>query len=790
MKTKNKKIKCMKTRKKKYKGGVETVSQSPLDQQLPLDQTPWQQQTLPPDQTPWQQQTLPPYQTPWQQQTLPPDQTPLQQQRLRGQTVIERQSELNDLESMSFPDFDSRSIYRRSLIIASGIVGSIAIYRSFSTIIQSLALEIPRLIAEDIYRSNPLGVTMTALTPIVRAIRSIGIYKDEEINDIMNQLITSIDRNTDYTFDITRQNGYAITGTTDIIKDGESLELGFTQTIFSLFNEILSIDPNSVITYQNFLHSKLDKETEEKSNTLNEEPPSSSFLIVDPEILQISSENYEEVRETFLEEYRNLIDGNTQDIQERIDIIDSEIEAREQARNRAFERLGERQQQEANLLEESQQASQARNRAFERLGERQQQEANLLEESQQASQSRIRVLERVNQRNIEGDYDNILAQLLIDQMYLDNIEGIPDSLPQSGTISDFSQQQNKKKSNSQPFSRAERAFLDNLRVRQPFSSNANSIGDLTAIAVFCAHGIRSCFRKSEKERNKEKEERIRKQQNEQNERLLDGKTTFIEEGTREIPMKEKVKSFKESKSPETVETSEKMPEFDVSEFSDLSLKQSRKSLENFLRTSPITNKGSDVESDKSQKLQPIEKVKLQSQPIEKVKLQSQPIEKVKLQSQPIEKVKLQSQPIEYKNTYIENLKAYYLLLKENYLLLKDNKEQLINNKKFIKFQELFKIIIKIDDIQFKKKMNEKIQSILKISKKSNSELVDSIEFIEKLYQEFIEKLYEQTKKTENSFEKSSFFESQQTISSQRTPTESKSITNIKMISNDKKISNL
>ena len=364
-------------------------------------------------------------------------------------------------------------------------------------------------IAQDIYNENPVGVTLTAITPVAQVLYRTGVYSAEQINDAVNNDIlprVTNDPNIGH-FDITQQNGYNRVGTTDIHDGTVITNPGFVETLGSIAHNFMGIAP--VHTYPNFMH---ERQQPQGQPNVGLSPPmgmpphsegpggymSMPTILTYGESIQdfISIRVGGQTAELLTEVYENLSEPVNMEQQ----LLNANRASAQAAREALLGRQQLREERAQININEFNERGQTIIDALNRLEDRKIEEQQRVNEyNQNIAGPRIRATLSHAQREQEAENVSTIAQILIDQAYYD-------AMPEFNNPETPIEEQYDPRYGEAYVNNLERIIEQGLSVRRTPNYNADNIGDTSALVLASSLITRSIigfvFRKGKKNKTK------------------------------------------------------------------------------------------------------------------------------------------------------------------------------------------------------------------------------------------------------------------------------------------------
>lgn len=422
------------------------------------------------------------------------------------------------LNELAFPqaEFWSKSTVSKTAgTFAAMAAGGVAL--GFSPVV-ILSSALPAAMANRAYQENPAGFIATAITPMAEALLYSGVYSGEQINEAANYLLNQADPtfSANRYFDINEQDGFIRVGTLDRVNAGEDIrDFGFFEAMNGIVNNVFGHD-EAIVGVHNFIHEREQNNNAQQNNfeninlngansnvRINENivlPSMFSATIGLPEIIAM---NIGETNALLNDVLQNMSEPETF----RAQLSGANAADSAAARQAAMERQPQRAEKNEiklkqfnengqHIIENLQKAETIRARRA------QQSEAEVNKYNQEVAGPRVRAAQHKQQREQEADNIGIVAQIIIDQQYID-------AMPEFNNPETPLEQQYDPRFGQQYAENLERFVTNALSVRRQPNFDANNIGDTSAIFATSAYILRGIigklFRKSKAKLDKTKD---------------------------------------------------------------------------------------------------------------------------------------------------------------------------------------------------------------------------------------------------------------------------------------------
>jgi len=162
---------------------------------------------------------------------------------------------------------------------AAVVVGAVALGVSPAV---AFGTGVATFIVSDTVATDPVGVTLTGITPVAQALQYTGVYSDEGINGAINGILNNIDPTFGEKkyFDISKKNGINRVGTTEQMTGGTPENYGFFETLHGMANN--AVDKEPVTGYANFVHDKIPKQKEDQAEQQQQQQEPASAYTQEP----------------------------------------------------------------------------------------------------------------------------------------------------------------------------------------------------------------------------------------------------------------------------------------------------------------------------------------------------------------------------------------------------------------------------------------------------------------------------------------------------------------------------
>jgi len=163
---------------------------------------------------------------------------------------------------------------------AAVVVGAISLGFTAPVVLSTAAAT---FIISDTIASNPIGVTLTGITPVAQTLKYTGLYTDEDINKGVNDILHNVDPTfgENKYFDIGKRNGINRVGTTDPAPRNPD-DLGFFESIFGMAHDVLGVRDNTITGYVNFVQERTPKQQQQQQQQPQQQQEPASAYTQEP----------------------------------------------------------------------------------------------------------------------------------------------------------------------------------------------------------------------------------------------------------------------------------------------------------------------------------------------------------------------------------------------------------------------------------------------------------------------------------------------------------------------------
>lgn len=421
------------------------------------------------------------------------------------------------LDEIAFPQqehvWNKNTVSKTAGTLAAMAAGGIALGFSPAVVLSS---SVHVAMANSAFQENPAGFTATAITPMAEALHYTGAYSAEQINEAVNFILNQVDPtfSANSYFDIREQNGYLRVGTLNRINQGEVItDLGYYETVNGLVNGLFGHE--AIVGYNNYIQKREQNNNGQQNNYKNINLNGANSNVRTNENIVLPSMYSATIGPSQIIDMTtgetNTILNDTIQNTSNAENLRSHLQAANAAASAAIQAALERQSQRAekneiklkqfnengqHIIENLQKAETIRARRA------QQSEAEVNKYNQEVAGPRVRAAQHKQQREQEAENISIVAQLIIDQQYID-------AMPEFNNPETPLEQQYDPRFGQQYAENLERFVTNALSVRQQPNFDANNIGDTSAIFATSAYILRGIigklFRKSKAKLDKTKD---------------------------------------------------------------------------------------------------------------------------------------------------------------------------------------------------------------------------------------------------------------------------------------------